>query len=318
MYKEGKHMSAVVLVVDDLLENRLMLEEILKEKCTVVMAEDGFDAMRRLLLMPEKPALVLSDVMMPKMDGFGLLEFIKNDPKLRDIPVIFLTSVSDEVRALNAGAIDFISKPLVPEVVKMRVVNQIELSLYRYKLENMVQAKVHELESTKETFLETLATMIEFRSLESSMHIKRTKKLTEVLIDYLINTPQYGPRLKALDTRMIVKAAALHDIGKVAIPDLVLHKPAKLTPEEFETIKTHTVIGSEMILSMKSDESDEYINHCYDIIRHHHERWDGRGYPDRLAGEDIPLSARIVALVDVYDALISERVYKKAKTHESS
>ena len=310
-------MTKRILIAEDMEENRLILEAILEDTYIVDIAEDGQQALE-MLQKNSRPALVISDIMMPEMDGFELLANMKADPALRNIPVIFITASSEEGKSLIAGAIDFITKPFNPDIVKLRVANHIELSNYRESLEIMVREKAQELISTKETFLETMATMIEYRSLESGEHIRRTKELTAVLVKQLITHPKYGFHLMAGNPSTISQAAPLHDVGKIGIPDHILLKPGRLTPDEFEVIETHAAIGSDMIATMMTDKQDEYLRHCYDIARHHHERWDGKGYPDGLAGEDIPLSARIVALVDVYDALVSERCYKKSMTHEEA
>ena len=243
---------------------------------------------------------------------------MKSDPLLRNIPVIFITASSEEDKGLIAGAIDYITKPFNPEIVRLRVANQIELSSYRESLERMVEEKAWELIATKETFLETMATMIEYRSLESGEHIRRTKELTGILVKQLMNHPTYGFKLIMSNPVTISQAAPLHDVGKIGIPDHILLKPGRLTSEEFKIIETHAIIGSEMIATMMSEKHDDYLQHCYDIARHHHERWDGKGYPDGLSGEEIPLAARIVALVDVYDALVSERCYKESMSHEDA
>ena len=311
-------MAKRVLIAEDLEENRLILEAILEDIYIVDVAEDGQQALH-MLQNNEKPALVISDVMMPEMDGFELIANMKADPSLRNIPVIFITASTEESRCLLAGAIDFINKPFNPEIVKLRVGNQIELSSYRESLEQMVEEKTREIIATKENFIETMATTIEYRSLESGEHIHRTKELTAILVKQLLNNPKYGLKLMMSNPATISQASPLHDVGKVGIPDHILLKPGRLTPEEFKVIENHAVIGSEIIASMMGrNKVDEYLQNCYDIARHHHERWDGKGYPDGLAGEEIPLSARIVALVDVYDALVSERCYKKSMTHEEA
>ena len=310
-------MAKKILIAEDLEENRIILDAILGDTYIIEMAEDGRQALD-LLHNKEKPALVISDVIMPEMDGFELLSNMKADPALRNIPVIFITASADEDKSLSAGAIDFITKPFNPEIVQLRVANHIELSSYRESLEEMVQERTRELISAKETFLETMATMIEYRSLESGEHIRRTKSLTSILVNKLLNHPKYAAELNKGTPSTIAQAAPLHDVGKIGIPDVILLKPGRLTPEEFDVIKTHTTIGSEMISTMLTDKYDEYLQHCYDIARYHHERYDGTGYPDKLAGDKIPLCARIVALVDVYDALVSDRCYKQGMPHEAA
>ena len=309
-----------ILVVDDVDVNRIILEEILSEKYEIEQAVDGMEAISVLLNSIEKPHLVLLDVMMPGMDGFEVLDFMKREPTLEKIPVILITAVDNEEKGLVAGAVDYIAKPFEPEIVKLRVATHIELNLYRVSLERMVEEKVDELTRTKERFLDTVANLIEFRSKESGEHVSRTRELARILVMELLKDD--GPYAKELINNnfpMLVKAVPLHDVGKVGIPDNILLKPGKLTEEEFEIMKTHTIIGGNVIDSLKmTDEDDYYLMHCHDICMHHHEKWDGNGYPHKLSGEEIPLSSRIVAVVDVYDALISERVYKKAMPHDDA
>ena len=308
---------ARVLVVDDVEVNRIILEEILSDSFEIEQAEDGMTAISKMLNSYVKPNLILLDIMMPGMDGFEVLTFMKSDPSLAKIPVIFITAADAESKGLRAGAIDYISKPFEPEIVKLRVTNLIELTLYREKLESLVEQKAAELVNTKERFLDTVANLIEYRSLESGQHVKRTKMLAQVLVLQLLKTKRATELIEG-NYSALVRAVPLHDIGKIGIPDNILLKPGRLTPEEFKIIETHTTIGSQVIKNLMLGGEDDYLRHCYDICRHHHERWDGTGYPDKLAGEDIPLSARIVAVVDVYDALVSERCYKRAFTHEES
>jgi putative two-component system response regulator len=203
--------------------------------------------------------------------------------------------------------------------VRLRVANQIELTLYREKLEGLVAQKANELIVTREHFLDTMANLIEYRSLESGLHVKRTKDLARVLtMQFVRRGGVYGEELQASNPHTLVKAVPLHDIGKIGIPDNILLKPGRLTPEEFAIIETHTIIGGQVIQSLIEVGEDDYLKHCYNICRFHHERWDGRGYPDKLKETNIPLAARIVAVVDVYDALVSERCYKKALPHKEA
>jgi len=312
-------MAKRILIAEDQEINRDLLEAILGDDYELDMAENGQEALDILRTEGrEHPALILSDVVMPKMDGFDLMEQIKADPSLQHIPVIFITSSAEEDKSLIAGAIDFITKPFNSDIVRLRVANHIELSNYRLSLEEMVEEKTAEILATKEAFLETMASMIEYRSLESGEHIRRTKVLTAILVTQLLEHPKYGAELKKGNPSTISQAAPLHDVGKIGIPDNILLKPGRLTPEEFKKIETHSTIGADMIATMMKGRDDEFLKHCYDIAKHHHERWDGKGYPDKLAGEKIPLSARIVALVDVYDALVSKRVYKDGMSHEKA
>ena len=220
---------------------------------------------------------------------------------------------------MRAGAMDYISKPFEPEIVRLRVANQIELTLYREELEELVEQKANELLVTREHFLDTMANLIEYRSLESGQHVKRTRELARLLVMQLVRRGGvYGQELLESDPTAMVKAVPLHDIGKIGIPDNILLKPGRLDPEEFKIIETHSIIGGKVIQSLIEVGEDEYLKHCYNICRYHHERWDGCGYPDKLAGIAIPLAARIVAVVDVYDALVSERCYKKALSHKEA
>lgn len=313
--------KATILVVDDLEVNRLILQEILADTYEIQQAANGLEAVTKLVTCVQKPQLVLLDIMMPEMDGFEVLKFMKTDPILQKIPVIFITAANEEtneIRGLNAGAVDYIAKPFNPNVVRLRAATHIELMRYREKLEDLVEAKANELVTTKEIFLETMANLIEYRSLESGEHVKRTRELTQILITELLTRQNYRRQLIDNHYAIMIKAVPLHDIGKIGIPDNILLKPGRLSPEEFAVIKSHTVIGSEIIKSLLVSGEDVYLSHCYDICRSHHERWDGSGYPDGLAGTDIPLSARIVAVVDVYDALVSERCYKQAYTQEEA
>lgn len=311
---------AKVLIADDVELNRVILQEILNDMCVVVDASNGLEALEILKKERVKPDLILLDVVMPEMDGFTALQHIKEDPALKEIPVIFITAErDDEARGLACGAVDYIVKPFEPEIVRMRVATQIELAQHRSRLEHMVEEKASELVTTKEVFLETMADLIEVRSAESGQHVKRTKDLSALLLMQLTERGPYTEVLREMDCSALVKAVPLHDIGKISIPDSILLKPGKLTGEEFDIIKTHSTEGSKIIDSLiASGVNDEYMQHCRDICLYHHEKWDGSGYPTGLSGTDIPLSARVVALVDVYDALVSERCYKAAMPHEKA
>ena len=308
-------MKEKILVVDDELTNRMLLEGMLGDDYDVSQAADGHEAIEMLKNTESNalPSAILLDIMMPGIDGFEVLHFIKATEKLKSIPVIFITAADDadtEMRGLAEGALDYIHKPFSFDIVRVRVDNAVELYRYQTKLEFMVDQKTRELQEKNEKMLEALATIIEYRSLESGEHIRRTCELTRALSLKMLTKPLFERELIELDYKAITKASALHDIGKIGIPDSILLKPGKLTAEEFEVIKTHSAIGHSIIESMKFETEDLYIKHCKDICRHHHERWDGTGYPDGLSGNDIPLPARIVAIVDVYDALVSSRCYK--------
>ncbi|MDR1048591.1 MAG: response regulator [Synergistaceae bacterium] len=311
-----------VLIVDDVDMNRMILDAILSDDYDILQAEDGFKAIDILYNALDLPAIVLLDIMMPEMDGFEVLDLIKSNPRTADIPVVFITAAdieSTETRGLRSGAVDYVSKPFNPEVVKARVDNHLELKRYRDNLEETVEKKVQQLVRSKENMLETLAAVIEYRNLESGQHVRRTSVLSRKLVARMFDIPHYARQLNEIHHESMLKAVPIHDIGKIGVPDNILLKPGRLTPEEFEIIKTHTTIGSDIIDTLLThEEGDEYLLHCRDICRHHHERFDGKGYPDGLRGEGIPLSARILSIVDVYDALANSRVYKPALPHEET
>ena len=312
-----------VLVVDDFDINRAILREILEPLYEVVEAESGVRALSLMAAPGGMPGAILLDIEMPGMDGFEVLQVIKSNPRTENIPVLFITASDasvNETRGLQLGAADYISKPFNPDVVKARLYNQIQLTRYRMDLETMVEHKTAELIKTHERTLETLATIIEYRSLESGTHIRRSSDLTRIIIEEMLNEARFRSQLIENKYHSIIKAVALHDIGKVGIPDADLLKPGKLTPEEFELVKQHSVIGGKIIdsIALDADDDNMYLRHCRDICLYHHERWDGKGYPEGLREKAIPLSARILSIVDVYDALVNERCYKPAFIHEEA
>jgi len=312
-----------ILVVDDVDINRVILREILSDSYDIIEAENGMQAIEILFNTDINPEAILLDIMMPGMDGFQVLETLKSDVRTENLPVLFITAADaniNESRGLMLGASDYISKPFNPDVVKLRLDNHIQLKRYREDLESMLEEKTAELVSNHERTLETLATIIEYRSLESGTHIRRSSELTRVLIDAMVKDEQYADHLRRIHYSSIVKAVALHDIGKVGIPDNILLKPGKLTPEEFKVIETHTTIGKEIVETIAKNATDDgmYLTHCAQICLSHHENWNGTGYPEGLAGDQIPLSARILSVVDVYDALVNKRCYKPAITHEEA
>ena len=322
--KQGRDKRGSILVVDDVDINRTILAAILEDEYKIFEAANGLDALNVLAEMDPLPEAVLLDFMMPEMDGLEALRRIKMNPATMMIPVLVLTTLEggeNESKCLNEGAVDYIQKPFNSDVVKARVHNHIELKQYRDNLETMLEAKTAELEATTEHTMETLANIIEYRSLESGEHIQRTAKLTRILVDHLLAVGgAYQQELLELKPRAIVKAVPMHDIGKIGINDNILLKPGKLTPEEFAVMKTHTTIGSDIIkkIQLDVDDTSGSLARAYEICRWHHERWDGTGYPDKKKGMDIPLTARIVAAVDVYDALVSVRCYKAAFSHKDA
>jgi putative two-component system response regulator len=303
-----------VLVVDDVDMNVMILEEILKGEYQVATANNGKEALEYLRKARALPKIVLLDVMMPEMTGREMFEIMKADAAFKRIPVIFITAENDsESELLAAGAVDFINKPFLPERVKLRVRNQVALKNYSDNLEQMVAEKTAEATATLDNALQGLANVIEHRDLESGEHVKRTQLFVKALIGYLLESGSvYAGELRKLDPDTIVKAMALHDVGKIAIPDRILLKPGRLDDEEFGIMKTHTIRGKEIIGELGDVNSSLYLRHCEDICYGHHERFDGKGYPQGLKGAEIPLSARLASLADVYDALVCARVYKAA------
>jgi putative two-component system response regulator len=311
-----------VLVVDDVEMNIMILEEILKDSYKTITAGNGKQALEVLRNTPVLPKIILLDVFMPEMNGYEMLEIMKADSNLKRIPVIFITTSDSESEALSAGAVDFINKPFLPEIVKLRVKNQIELKNYSDSLEEMVAEKTAEATSTLDNTLQALANIIEYRNLESGSHVKRTQFFCQALIDYLLESNSvYAEELRSQEPDIIVKSMALHDVGKIGIPDKILLKPGKLDLEEFEIMKTHTTVGRNIVEEMMKavkDKDSIYLIHCRDIAYCHHERYDGKGYPQGLKGDAIPLSARIASLSDVYDALVCARVYKEAFPYDEA
>ncbi|MCL2214778.1 MAG: response regulator [Treponema sp.] len=310
-----------VLVVDDKEEIVMILEEILRNDYQIVTASNGKEALDKLQSTEHLPMIILLDVMMPCMDGRQLFEILRTHNIYKRIPVVFITAENDtENELLAAGAVDFINKtPLKPEIVKLRVNNQIKLKKYSDSLEEMVEEKTAEATKTLENALQGLANVIEHRDLESGEHVKRTQLFVRALVDYLIESDSvYAEELKRLQPDIIMKSMALHDVGKIAIPDRILLKPGKLDPDEYEIMKTHTTRGKEIIGELGDVNTSLYLRHCENICCGHHERWDGKGYPNQLKGEEIPLAARLASLADVYDALVCARVYKAAFSYEKA
>jgi len=313
----------IILIVDDIEINRMILREILQDDYDIIEAGSGGEAFNILYEDCVSPTVVLLDIMMPDIDGFQVLDRMKQEDDTRNIPVLFITAADSEETeslGLKAGAADYITKPFNHDVVRARVDNHINLARYRHRLEQLVAKKAAEVTKTYEQTLEILATIIEYRNLESGAHIRRTTLLTEVMIAKMLDVEKFKPLLLAENVLSLIKASALHDIGKIGISDSILLKPGKLTPDEFDVIKTHTTIGSQIIENIAATlpDNDMYLKYANDICHYHHERWDGKGYPCGLKGDEIPLSARIISVVDVYDALVSPRCYKAAFSHDVS
>ncbi len=306
-----------ILIVDDEEVNREILDTMFSLDYNISQASNGREAIE---LIEEKNdlVLILLDIVMPLMDGFGVLEYMKRQGLLDKIPVILITGETvrnSEDRAYSYGIADVMHKPFYPDIVLRRANNIIELYQNKRNMEERlkeqeeaIRAQEQKIRQNNEFMIDALSTVVEFRSLETGEHIKRIKYFTRVLLKYLQKYyPQYGLTQEQIGE--ITRAAALHDIGKIGISDAILLKPGKLTDGEFEIMKAHTTIGCDILESF-CQEQDNFYRYCYEICRHHHERWDGKGYPDHLAGDQIPLSAQVVAIADVYDALVSKRVYK--------
>ncbi len=310
-----------VLIVDDAPENLRILGELLRDKYTIMFALNGKDALR-LAAAHSQPDVILLDVVMPGMDGYEVCETLKKDPKTHDIPVLFITAQSnekEESHGLALGGVDYISKPFRASLVQSRVDNQLELKKHRDLLDHLVQERTKELRLTQEATIESMASLAEWRDPETGLHIKRTQKFVKVLADYLVQQSKFAPHLDEKTRELLYLSAPLHDVGKVCIPDAILHKPGRLTEEEFEIMKEHTTLGKAALSSTDSKlGSNSFLSIARLVAHYHHERWDGKGYPEGLAGEDIPLCARLMSVADVYDALTSRRVYKPAMPHEKA
>ena len=307
-----------VLIVDDTGSNVDLLVGMLDDIYDIRVAMDRPGALEAVA--DEKPDMILLDVMMPGMDGYEVCRRLKENPETRGIPVIFLTAMTgenEEARGLSLGAVDYIAKPFSPELVKSRVNNQIELKRYRDRLEDLVRDRTSELAATQEVAIYCLASLTETRDPETGGHILRTQRYVRRLAERLSGRPSYGGVLDGATVDLLYKSAPLHDIGKVGVPDAILRKPGKLTPEEFEEMKKHTVYGMQALrVAEKRLGTNSFLRLAAEIAYSHHEKWDGSGYPRGLRGADIPVSGRIMALADVYDALVSRRVYKEPFTHE--
>jgi putative two-component system response regulator len=316
-----------VLTVDDSDINLMVLEEILKGDYSILSANNGKEALNLLKKAKTLPKIILLDLQMPEMNGRQMLEILKNDDSLKRIPVIVITAEEDsDTELLAAGAVDYISKPFVVDIVKLRVRNQIELKNYSDSLEEMVAEKTKEvIKKTEEAnkvldnALQGLANVIEHRDLESGEHVMRTQLYVQVLANHLIASGSvYATEILDKQPEIIAKSMVLHDVGKIAIPDRILLKPGRLDPEDYEIMKTHTTRGKEIIGDLGDVNTSLYLKHCEDICYGHHERWDGKGYPRGLSGYDIPITARLAAIADVYDALVSARIYKSAMPYHEA
>lgn len=314
----------LLLIIDDTEINRILLENIFADNYDAVHAENGRVGLNYLLQSPEKYSAILLDVIMPEMNGIQVLQHMKKQALAESIPVFLITSEANEditKEAYDLGVMDVIRKPVEPHIVVRRVNSIVELFQARKKLSSKVKTQEAQLlEQTQkllrmsEGMVESLATAIEFRSGESGEHVRRIHDITA----FLLRNTDLGSGLTETDIENIALASIMHDVGKISIPDAILNKPGKLTPEEFEIIKTHTSQGAMLLDKIPQLREHDSYRFAYDIALHHHERWDGRGYPEGLKGNEISIWAQIVSLADVYDALVSKRCYKPPFSREKA
>lgn len=307
----------LIVIADNDVKNREILRKNLGTAYRILEANDGEEVMQLLREHSTDIALILLDFVMPKIDGFEVLSQMRKNQWYKNIPVMMISSndsLKDLRRAYNLGVIDYIQCPFDSLIIRRRVANIIMLYAKQRRLIKIIKSQIYEKERNNRMMVDVLSQVIEFRNVVSSLHIRHISVLTRLLLNKLMEkTDMY--HLTRNDRSLIVTASALHDIGKIAIDDAILNKPGPLTKEEFEKMKQHTLIGAKMIRSLKMYEGEKLLSIAYEICRWHHERYDGHGYPDGLSGEEIPISAQVVSLADVYDALTSKRVYKDAYSH---
>lgn len=318
--EDSEKIRQQILIVDDSELNREILSEMLHTDFRILEAEDGAQALEMLQQQGTGISLVLLDIIMPVLDGFGVLSYMAREHIIEDIPVIMISSDDSEKnirRAYELGVSDYISRPFDAKVVYQRVFNTIKLYAKQRRLITLVTDQIYEKEKSSRMMVSILSQIVEFRNGESGLHVRHINILTEMLLDRLMQkTGRY--HLNWNEQYLITLASSLHDIGKIGIDEKILNKPGRLTVEEFEEMKKHTVIGEEILCSLELYQNELLVKVAREICRWHHERYDGRGYPDGLKGEEIPISAQVVSLADVYDALVSDRVYKKAYSHEKA
>lgn len=313
-------MKNKVLIIDDSEMNRSLLKDLLGEQFAIIEAENGLEAAFILHEREHEIDLILLDIVMPGMDGFEFLALMNQKGWIKTIPVIMIsaeTVPSCIDRAYDLGVMDYISRPFDERTVKHRVSSSIILAARQKELSYMVTDQIYEKEKDNRLMIEILSNLVEFRNGESGLHVLHIHTITELLLKSLIKrTDEY--EISHKDISLICNASSLHDIGKIAVPSKILNKPGRLTKEEFEIMKTHSAEGAKILSYIPLRREEPLIRYGYQICRWHHERYDGRGYPDGLKGEEIPIAAQVVALADVYDALISKRVYKDAYSHEKA
>jgi putative two-component system response regulator len=318
-----------VLIVDDETMYIDILVDLLKDDYVTVVAKSGAQAIKRAA-KDSLPDLILLDILMPDMNGYEVCRRLKENPLTRAIPVIFLTiksEVSDEIKGFELGAVDYIAKPMSPPIVRARVKSHLALRHIQQQLENQnelleqrVRERTEEVIQTKDVAIYCMASLAETRDNETGKHILRTQNYIKILAEHLRHHPKFSDYLQNNGTiDMLCKTSPLHDIGKVGVPDRILLKPGKLDPEEWTLMKKHAEYGHEALLRAEQElGSTDFLQMAREIAYTHHERWDGKGYPRGLEGDAIPISGRLMALADVYDALISKRVYKEAYSHQQA
>ena len=311
-----------ILIVDDMEINRAILSQIFADRNQILEGENGLEAVQILEERREHIAAVLLDILMPVMDGFQVMEKMKDMGLMEKIQVFLITADSSEEsmrRGYQLGAMDIIEKPIVPYFVRRRVESVMELFAARERLSHVVELQGQKLRRQEQEILnlnysiiESLSTAIEFRSGESGEHVKRIRRLTRLLLEELGRTGKKEYAFSDREIQEISQASIMHDVGKIAISDLILNKPGRLTDEEFEIMKSHTVMGCQVLEQIPQYKNNRLYQYAYDICRHHHERWDGKGYPDGLKGREITVWSQVVSVADVFDALTNKRVYKPA------
>ena len=311
-----------ILIADDSEMNRELLAAILEEEYDIIQANDGVQAVDCLQRHAEEISLLLLDIVMPHMDGFEVLSYMNKEHWIDAIPVVIISSENSPIyikRGYDLGATDFIGKPFDANMVLRRSANAILLGAKQRRMTSIVSNQIYEREKSSKLMINILSHIVEFRNGESGLHVLHIQTITEMLLRQLVQKENNRYALSKEQIRMITTASALHDIGKISIPDEILNKPGRLTAEEFAVIKGHSMAGANMLSELPLDQKEEpLVKTAYEICRWHHERYDGGGYPDGLKGEEIPVSAQVVALADVYDALTSERCYKDAYSHEKA
>jgi putative two-component system response regulator len=321
--------KATILVVDDTPDNLMVMRNLLKDLYRVKVAKSGEEALE-ITFGTKLPDLILLDIMMPEMDGYEVCRRLKADDRTRDIPIIFLTAkteTEDEQQGLDLGAVDYITKPISPPIVLARIRTHLQLKAAadflkdeNEYLEKEVSSRTHEVSALQQVTILAMTSLAETRDSETGNHIKRTQLYVKELAAALQSHPRFTNILTNRKIETLIKSTPLHDIGKIGIPDSILLKPARLDEKEYDVMKTHATIGRNAIEHAETElgEKVEFLECAKEIAYYHHEKWDGTGYPEGIAGDTIPLAARLIALVDVYDALISRRIYKPSMTHQEA